>query len=259
MQLTLFQVDAFTDRVFRGNPAAVCPLTTWLDDATMQNIALENNLSETAFFVANSNGFDLRWFTPVSEVDLCGHATLACAHVIFKHLNYPHPDIIFSTKSGSLTVSRTGDLLQMNFPSQPGNHFDTHDELIEILNIRPLDVVRAEDWFIVLENEATVKHFHADMNRLRSLDLRGVCITAQGNDCDFVSRFFAPKFGVDEDPVTGSAHCTLTPYWADRLNKKQLHARQISARGGEIFCELIDDRVILSGYCADYLQGEITL
>ena len=242
MKIPMFQVDAFADRAFGGNPAAVCLLDAWLSDTMMQAIAAENNLSETAFCVAEGNGYRLRWFTPVREVDLCGHATLATAHVLYADGHNAGDPIRFATKSGELTVSQDGELLAMDFPAVPG---------------APVDV--PPDYMLVFRSEADIRRLEPNMAGLAEIDLRGVIVTAPGDACDFVSRFFAPGYGIPEDPVTGSAHCTLTPYWAGRLKKTNLHARQLSERGGELFCRQDGERVHIAGRAALYLRGEITI
>lgn len=259
MKIKQYQVDAFATRVFEGNPAAVCPLQEWLDDATLQAIAEENNLSETAFFVPSPRGYKLRWFTPVSEVDLCGHATLASAHVLFDILGYQKPSIVFETRSGDLTVERKGERLVMDFPSVPPRPCVSPEALTQGLGQVPVEVLAADDYIAVFDSAAVVRALVPDMALLKTLDLRGAIVTAPGIDTDFVSRFFAPRLGVDEDPVTGSAHCALTPYWAKRLGKSILTARQVSKRGGSIDCELKADRVILSGRAVTFMEAEIAI
>jgi PhzF family phenazine biosynthesis protein len=259
MKIRQYQVDAFASRAFEGNPAAVCPLESWLDDGLLQAIAAENNLSETAFFVPSDKGFRLRWFTPASEVDLCGHATLATAHVLFEHLGQPGQAITFETRSGALTVKRKGDLLEMDFPARPPTPCARFELLATALGRQPLEVLRADDYLVVFDNEAAVRGIKPDFALLGTLDLRGVIITAPGSSYDFVSRFFAPRLGIPEDPVTGSAHCTLAPYWAGRLGKRRLSARQVSKRGGSIRCELNDGRVLLSGSAVTFMKAEMTL
>lgn len=259
MKLKQFQVDAFARRPFEGNPAAVVPLSSWLDDTLLQAIAEENSLSETAFFVPTQEGFALRWFTPVSEVDLCGHATLATAHVIFEHLGYAKHAISFSTRSGTLIVRRTGEQLQMDFPAQPPVPCPLPELLSEGLGLQPAETLAGDDYLAVFDNEELVRSIEPDHSLLRQLDRRGIIITAPGNEVDFVSRFFAPKFGIPEDPVTGSAHCLLTPYWSKRLGKPKLHARQLSRRGGDIACEMVDERVLLAGRAVTVLIGEFFL
>lgn len=257
MKIKQYQVDAFATRAFEGNPAAVCPLESWLDDTQLQAIAEENNLSETAFFVPSGKGFKLRWFTPVKEVDLCGHATLATAHVIFELLGYAEPVITFETRSGELFVEKHGNRLQMDFPACPPTRCEVSDTLVKGLGVRPIDVLAADDYVAVFDSEATVRAIAPDYTVLGQLDLRGVIVTAPGIDVDFVSRFFAPKFGIPEDPVTGSAHCELAPYWAAKLGKKTLSARQVSKRGGNLACELRANRVVLSGSAVTFMEAEI--
>ncbi|MCX5840958.1 MAG: PhzF family phenazine biosynthesis protein [Deltaproteobacteria bacterium] len=259
MRIKQYQVDAFTARAFEGNPAAVCPLESWLDDGLLQAIAEENNLSETAFFVPSGKGFKLRWFTPVAEVDLCGHATLATAHILFETLGYDKKSITFETRSGDLVVARKGNLLEMNFPSLPPVPIAIPGALIAGLGQRPVAVFSAVDYLAVFECEETVRAIVPEHSLLRQLDLRGVIVTAPGSAVDFVSRFFAPKLGIPEDPVTGSAHCTLTPYWAKRLDKNLLTAKQISKRGGYVTCEMKGDRVALSGSAVTFMQSEIVI
>jgi PhzF family phenazine biosynthesis protein len=257
MKLRQFQVDAFASRIFEGNPAAVCPLDAWLDDEVLQAIAEENNLSETAFFVPNGKGFHLRWFTPLKEVDLCGHATLASAHVIFEALGFAEQVIEFETRSGTLVVERREGLLAMNFPSVPPKPCALPAALTEGLGSQPVEVLAANDYIAVFDTEAVVRSIAPDFAKLRELGLRGVCVTAPGLDVDFVSRFFAPKFGISEDSVTGSAHCELTPYWASKLGKASLTARQVSKRGGNLLCELSGNRVVLSGNAVTFMEAEI--
>lgn len=259
MKLKLYQVDAFTNRVFGGNPAAVSPLEQWPDDDLMQAIAAENNLSETAFFVPAGKGFELRWFTPLKEVDLCGHATLASAHVIFEILGHAEPVIAFQTRSGELRVSKAGEQLQMDFPADRPVPSAAPDALTAGLGRQPAEVLKAADYLAVFDSEAMVRAITPDLLRLGQLDLRGVIITAPGREVDFVSRFFAPNYGVPEDPVTGSAHCELAPYWAGKLGKNVLTARQVSSRGGEIACEFQTDRVLLAGSAVTFMQGEIAV
>jgi len=258
MKIRQYQVDAFATRVFEGNPAAVCPLESWPEDSLLQAIAQENNLSETAFFVPGANGFELRWFTPVDEVDLCGHATLATAHVIFEVLGYGGTVIPFETRSGELLVRKKANLLQMDFPAQPPVSCGVPENLVRGLGgRRPAEVLAAADYMAVFDNETTVRAIEPDHTYLNKLDLRGVIITAPGDDVDFVSRFFAPQLGVPEDPVTGSAHCELTPYWAGKLGRNVLAARQVSRRGGKLTCELAGDRVLISGSAVMFMEAEI--
>ncbi len=259
MQLPIYQIDAFASRVFSGNPAAVCPLNTWLKESVMQYIATENNLSETAFFVPDGEDYQLRWFTPVAEVNLCGHATLATAFVIFNYLDPAKNQVSFSTKSGKLTVTQNKDLLAMDFPAQPPVSCQPPQALLDGLDKEPVKVLQSEDYFVVFEKEKDVRELQPDMNLLKKLGLRGVIVTAKGEQSDFVSRFFAPNYGIDEDPVTGSAHCALTPYWSKVLSKKELHALQLSSRGGELFCQDRGERIIISGRAVKFMEGNITL
>ena len=262
MKLQIYQVDAFASKVFEGNPAAVCPLNEWLDDEILQKIAEENNLSETAFFVSSGDEIQLRWFTPLEEVDLCGHATLACAHVLYEHLGYSEAKINFQTKSGKLIVTKTQSGFSMDFPASVPVELNSAipSALIYALgNVKPKKVLAAFDYIIVLNSEEEVKNLTPELSQWLNIDLRGVVVTAQGNDVDFVSRCFFPKLRVNEDPITGSAHCELAPYWASVLNKNILKARQISIRSGLVYCELVNDRVILTGSAVDYMKGEITI
>jgi PhzF family phenazine biosynthesis protein len=259
MRLRQYQVDAFANRVFEGNPAAVCPLEQWPEDTVLQAIAEENQLSETAFFGPEGRGFRLRWFTPLAEVDLCGHATLASAHVLFEILGHPEPSIRFATRSGELTVERRGDRLAMDFPARPPAPCAAPPALLGALGAEPLEVLAADDYIAVFGSESAVRALEPDMAKLRGLELRGVCVTARGRDVDFVSRFFAPRVGVPEDPVTGSAHCELAPYWAARLGRNSLRARQVSRRGGEVGCELNGARVTLLGRAVTFMEGEIRI
>jgi predicted PhzF superfamily epimerase YddE/YHI9 len=304
MKIPCYQVDAFAGEVFRGNPAAVCPLDAWLPDSTMQSIAAENNLSETAFTVPRGDGFDLRWFTPTIEVDLCGHATLAAAFVLFVERGFSGRAIEFHSRSGILRVSREGEILTLDFPVRPAAPCAVPEALGRGLGCAPVAVFKSQDYLAVFRTAAEVRALRPDIAVLKTLNARGIIATAPGGnspsrpadnaaqasrlpgeqgsanqqnadsnrrrdacatfgapgeDCDFVSRFFAPAAGIDEDPVTGSAHCTLMPYWAARLGKTKLFARQISARGGELFCELAGDRVYIGGKAVLYLRGEIVL
>lgn len=259
MKIPCYQVDAFASAVFRGNPAAVCPLAAWLPDATLQNIAAENNLSETAFTVPRGDEFELRWFTPTLEMDLCGHATLAAAFVLFMEQKISSDAIRFHSRSGILTVTRDNDILTLDFPARPPQPIAVPETLANGLGARPASTLRSRDYLAVFDSAETVQALTPDFATLKSLDCLGIIVTAPGADYDFVSRFFAPAAGVDEDPVTGSAHCTLIPYWAQRLGKNKFCARQISRRGGELFCELAGDRVRIGGKAVLYLRGEIVL
>jgi predicted PhzF superfamily epimerase YddE/YHI9 len=259
MTVPIYQADAFTNKLFGGNPAAVCPLTEWLPDETMQKIANENNLAETAFFVPNDNGFKLRWFTPEFEIDLCGHATLASAHIIFTELSYSKDTIHFETvKAGVLTVTKDGDKYTMDFPSRPPIGIELPNGLVEAFGGKaPKAVLRSRDYFLVYGSEDDIVEIAPDFSALSKFDTVGFIVTAKGKNSDFVSRFFAPGAGIPEDPVTGSAHCNLIPYWADKLGKSKLHAYQLSARKGELWCELKGERVLMSGNVVTYLKGEI--
>ena len=257
MRLRLYQVDAFTRRTFGGNPAAVCPLEKWLPDALMQSIATENNLSETAFFVPRGEEYELRWFTPAAEIDLAGHPTLATAWAIHNHLGVQRDPLVFHTKIGDrLVVTREGDRLAMDFPARPPKPRPIGD-VAAALRAKPLEVSAARDGFAVFAAEGDVRALKPDFAKVEALDCVGLIATAPGKDCDFVSRYFAPKHNIPEDPVTGSAHCTLIPYWAQRLGKADMFARQVSARGGEIWCRHRGERVTIAGQCAPYLEGWI--
>lgn len=260
MQIPIYQVDAFTSHQFGGNPAAVCPLENWLEDSVLQSIAAENNLSETAFFVPEADSFRLRWFTPLEEIDLCGHATLATAWVLFNCLDCSAPAIRFHTRSGQLIVRQMDKLLSMDFPARAPQSISTPPQLTAALGVAPKEVWQSRDLLVLLENEEQVRQITPDMRQLLTIpDGLAVIVTAPGNKIDFVSRFFAPKVGIDEDPVTGSAHCTLIPFWAKRLNKHSLRARQLSARGGELFCKQLGERVEISGEARLFLRGHILL
>ena len=259
MELSIYQVDAFTSRLFGGNPAAIVPLASeWLADTTMQSIAAENNLAETAYFIRKPDGrYDLRWFTPGQEVDLCGHATLASAFVIFRHLDVGLGRVAFDTRSGELIVTRDGEMLSMDFPSRKPEPCAVDSRLKRTLGGKPQHVLGARDYFVVYESEDEIRALTPDLRELAKMDRFATIVTAPGKLVDFVSRFFAPAAGVDEDPVTGSAHCSLIPYWAERLGKSKLTALQVSARGGELWCEDLGARVKISGHAVEYLRGTI--
>ncbi len=259
MKTKLYQVDAFTDRVFAGNPAAICPLQSWLPDEVMQSIATENNLSETAFFIPLDDAYQLRWFTPATEVDLCGHATLASAYVLFTLLDYPGDRICFQTRSGELFVERHDGELVMDFPGKKPVRCEIPGLLVEALGVDPLELYINEDYLVLLGSESEVKAVTPDFKIMSGIDTRGVIVTAPGDTVDFVSRFFAPGYGIDEDPVTGSAHCVLTPFWAGRLGKEVLTARQISKRGGDLKCRMMGSRVSIAGNAVHYMEAEITI
>ena len=273
MELDIYQIDAFTDEVFKGNPAAIVPLENWTSDDILQNIAFENNLSETAFIRRQDNTidgdtYDIRWFTPTVEVDLCGHATLASAHVIFEHLNHPSTTISFSCKSGALSVEKKGEVLALNFPTDTLQSIDLdaeeHQGVMEAiatgLSLTPLDVYRGrDDYLILVDNEEQIVALKPDMAAIATIPARGIIVSALGSNADFVSRFFAPQSGIPEDPVTGSAHTTLIPYWSEKLGKSMLKAKQLSARGGTLFCEDRGNRVEIGGRAQTFLIGEITV
>ncbi|MDQ3552609.1 MAG: PhzF family phenazine biosynthesis protein [Bacteroidota bacterium] len=262
MAIPIYQVDAFAENIFEGNPAAVVPLDHWLQDKEMQQVAMENNLSDTAFFVKNDSpeeGFHLRWFTPEYEIDLCGHATLASAYVI-KNFIEPHiQDIIFTTeKAGILKASVKDAVYTLNFPSRNPEPCEVPGKLLSSLGISTaVEILKSRDYFVVLPNEEAVLNVEPDFNLMKELDTIGVIVTAKGHKADVVSRCFYPGAGIPEDPVTGSAHCNIIPYWAEKLNKTKLYCRQASARGGDLHCELVNDRVLLSGKCILYMKGEI--
>jgi len=258
VELPIYQVDAFASRLFAGNPAAVCPLEEWLPAPTMQAIAAENNLAETAFYVPASGDYELRWFTPTTEVSLCGHATLATAFVISGFTEPGRNLMRFHTRSGPLEVTRQSDLYALDLPARPAAPAEGPPDMAAILGAMPVTVLRsAEDYVAVYAGEATVKGLMPDLAKVAKLPAQGVIVTAQGRDVDFVSRYFAPAAGIAEDPVTGAAHCTLVPYWSQRLGKTNMQARQISARGGELYCRALGNRVMLSGRAVLYLEGRI--
>jgi PhzF family phenazine biosynthesis protein len=257
MKLPLWQVDAFTRQRFGGNPAAIVPLREWLPDATLQAIAAENNLAETAYFVAQGDDYAIRWFTPTLEVPLCGHATLASAWVVLNRMEPERAAVTFHSKSGPLHVTRDGERLAMDFPAIAVEFSAPNKPLVTALGTPPKGLFSGFQWLAEYESEALVRTLKPDLRALAEIDIHAVIATAPGTDCDFVSRFFAPAAGVPEDPVTGSAHSRLIPFWAQKLGKTKLFARQVSARGGEIWCELKGDRVVMSGHAALYLEGTI--
>lgn len=259
MKIPIYQIDAFSEAKFKGNPAAVCPLQEWLDKKTMADIAAENNLSETAFFVKEKDGFGLRWFTPEIEVPLCGHATLASAHVLFNHLGYKDETIRFYTKSGQLTVQKKDDLLAMNFPARYPKPVQAPADLIEGLGAEPIEVLKDLNFLAVFENEQQVQQLKPNFAVLSRINYAGIICTAPGESSDFVSRYFASYVGINEDPVTGSAHTTLTKFWSQKLNQKELFAKQISKRGGVLYCTDLDDRVQVAGKAVTYLEGTIEI
>jgi len=258
MDILIFQVDAFTDHVFGGNPAAVCPLKEWLNEKTMQKIAEENNLSETAFFVPKDDYFEIRWFTPKVEINLAGHPTLATAWVIFNELNYSKDKIKFiSPLSGELIIKKKDDLIIMDFPSNKAKSIPEPDFLVEALGIKPKEILMSRDLLVVYKNQSEIENINANFGLLEKIDTFGIIITAPGDNCDFVSRFFAPRAGINEDPVTGSAHTTLIPYWAEKLNKNELSAIQLSERIGKLDCSNLGDRVKIAGKAKLFMKGEI--
>ena len=262
MKLEIFQVDAFTNKPFGGNPAAVVPLESWLPDAMMLDIAAENNLSETAFFVKENGKYHIRWFTPTVEVNLCGHATLASSYVIFNELKLETEKIEFhSDKSGALSVTKDGDRFVMDFPAYPINEKDQIAELSLSLSVVPLKLWETQGNMLMalLQNESEVANAEPDIHRLAGLPYDEIIITAKGETSDFVSRMFAPRIGINEDPVTGATHCSLIPYWAGELGKDKLFARQISKRCGELFCEFAGDRVKIGGNARLFLKGEMVI
>ncbi len=259
--MKIYQIDAFTKEIFSGNPAAVCPLEEWLSEEIMQKIAAENNLAETAFYVKKGKKHEIRWFTPTVEVDLCGHATLATAYVLFNYENHIGDSITFySHRSGELTVTKEGDLLSLNFPTDTFEAIELTNQVTEALNITPQLAFKGKtDYMFLFKNEEEVLNTKPNFEKLSKIEARGIIITAKGNTTDFVSRFFGPRSGMNEDPVTGSAHTTLIPYWAKELNKTKLTALQLSDRRGYLECELLEDRVRISGYAKCYLIGTLLL
>ena len=258
MSIPMYQVDAFSDRVFGGNPAAICILNSRLDDAALQSVAAENFLPETAFLVKNGEDYDLRWFTPKIEVSLCGHATLASAFVIFTIVEPGRSLVKFNTASGALTVTTEGDLLSMDFPSTMPVPIDPNALLAEALGDSPDETLKSRDLVAVFDSEERIRDMKPNFAKLAEItDVLGTIVTSKGDNADFVSRFFAPNAGIPEDPVTGSAHCTLIPYWAEKLGKTEMRAKQLSERGGELFCKDMGDRVSISGRATLYSTGEI--
>ena len=259
--LKIYQVDAFTQRVFGGNPAAVCPLSEWLSDDEMQNIASENNLSETAFYVKVNSQYQIRWFTPSVEVDLCGHATFAAAYVLFNHENHQGQSINFySPKSGQLSVSKMGNLLSLNFPEDNVQEVDLSADLLNAFDLKPKAAYKGKtDYLLIFKNEKEIKSLKPNLDKISKIQARGIIVSAKATHVDFVSRFFAPRVGVDEDPVTGSAHTSLIPFWSKALGKTELTAIQLSQRQGFLECKHIKNRVIISGYGKLYMSGDISI
>jgi PhzF family phenazine biosynthesis protein len=261
MKIKIYHVDAFTDKLFSGNPAAVCPLSgTWPDDSILQSIAFENNLAETGFYLQDKSNYHIRWFTPSVEVDLCGHGTLAAAHVLYNYEGYKSDKINFNSRSGILNVKKENDFITLDFPSDKFERIKMTEDITSCFDIAPVDAFKGKtDYMLIFENEDQIKNIKFDLVKICRLKSRGVIITAKGNECDFVSRFFAPQSGIDEDPVTGSAHTTLIPYWSGVLNRRELTAVQLSARRGFLFCRNKNDRVEISGKAKTYMAGEIII
>src|SRR4051812_13206163 len=257
MTVPLFHVDAFTDRPFAGNPAAVCMLPSWKEDRWLQAVAREMNLSETAFLVKQPGHFDVRWFTPTVEIDLCGHATLASAHVLFTHRGLKEASVRFQSQSGELRVDRENNQLVLDFPSRPLRQCDPPASIEKALGARPASVWKDRDYYAVFNSEADVAELKPDLQIFPEIDSQGVVVTAPGDTCDFVSRYFAPLAGIPEDPVTGSTHCSLIPFWSAKLGKQRLLARQLSSRGGELVCENRGERVGIGGTCLTYIEGKL--
>ncbi|HJR99695.1 MAG TPA: PhzF family phenazine biosynthesis protein [Flavobacterium sp.] len=259
--MKLYQIDAFSKTVFSGNPAAVCPLKEWLTDEIMQKIAAENNLAETVFYVKKDAKYEIRWFTPTIEVDLCGHATLAAAFVLFNFENYNEAQINFySPRSGDLTVTKEGDLLSLNFPADVFETVELTNQMLDAFDCKPKKAFKGKtDYMFLFDSEEEILNLKPNFDKIIKLNVRGVIVTAQGNTSDFVSRFFGPQSGINEDPVTGSAHTTLIPFWAKELNKNKLSAIQLSERKGYLECELLGNRVRISGYAKCYLIGDLFL
>jgi len=258
MKLKIYQADAFASGLFKGNPAAVVPLYEWLPDGIMQQISAENNLSETAFFISEGDHFHIRWFTPKSEVNLCGHATLATAHILFNELNFQKNQLVFNSKSGLLTVEKIGNKLQLDFPADIAKPIEPISAFTEALGFVPIATFKGRtDYLLLFDSEEIIRNMNPNFYLLKQTDARGIIVTAKGNEVDFVSRFFAPGVGIDEDPVTGSAHTTLVPFWAEKIHKTEMTALQLSERGGELWCTLAGNRVLIAGKAVTYLRGEI--
>ena len=257
MKLKIYQIDAFSKKIFKGNPAAVCPLDSWIDDSLMQKIAAENNLSETVFFVKEDDYYHIRWFTTSSEENLCGHATLASAYVLFEILDYKEKVIVFHSKSGVLKVSKTNDLYTLDFPLNDVSPIPLDEKFTNAFNIKPIEIHKSIDYLIVFEKEEDIHNLIPNFELIKQFDLRGVIVTAKSSKYDFICRFFDPNCGVPEDPVTGSAFTQLVPYWSNVLKKNEFNAKQVSQRGGEVFAKLNRERVFISGNAVKYLEGEI--
>ena len=260
MRIPIYQIDAFSSEPFKGNPAAVCPLEEWLPDKVMQSIAMENNLSETAFFIKNEDQYDIRWFAPKIEIDLAGHPTLAAAHVIFNEMNHNGNNITFNSKIGdTLEISRNKDIISMNFPSRPPKKIHKKELIEEAIGVEVEEFYENRDGLAVVANEEIVRNLAPSMDKISKMDYIGLIVTSHGENVDFVSRFFAPQIGVPEDPVTGSAHCKLIPLWAEKLNKNKLTAKQLSSREGTLYCEYLNDRVIIGGKAVTVLSGKLII
>lgn len=259
MRLPIYQIDAFATKTFEGNPAAVCPLESWLEPKQMQAIAAENNLAETAFFVREGDAYAIRWFTPTTEVDLCGHATLASAFVLFEYYNVEQTTVTFTSRSGELFVSRQERSLNLDFPLSMPTPCEVPQAIRNAFTPAPIACYKAEDYIVIFEHEDAILHANPNFEALKALDLRGIAITAQSQTFDFVTRFFAPNFGINEDPVTGSAFTQLAPYWAEQLDKTELIAKQLSQRGGIVRCNIKNNRLIITGEAVCYLKGEIQI
>jgi PhzF family phenazine biosynthesis protein len=261
MKFPIYQIDAFTDELFGGNPAVVCPLETWLPTETMQKIAMENYVAETAFFIPTGEGFHIRWFTPEFEMDLCGHATLATAHVLTQHLGYKNPQIRFQSNSGELLVTVDDELITLDFPSRMPSPAEAPQIILDGIKFKPLEILKARDYLLVYEDEEAIRRIQPNMGLLNqiNIDPGGIIVTSKGSDVDFVSRYFTPQASIFEDPVTGSAHCSLIPFWAERLGKEELTALQLSPRGGKLFCRNAGERVLISGKAVTYLEGFISI
>lgn len=258
-KIQFYQVDSFTNELFKGNPAGVCILEDWLPETVLQNIAMENNLSETAFVVRHDDRFAIRWFTPNAEVDLCGHATLACAYVLFHELDYTNETIHFDCERGPLVVHRHSEGMTLDFPLDPPSPVTTPDVISEALKCKIVETLKAREYLVIVEDEKTLRDLQPNYELLKQLDSIGIIVSAPGDEYDVVSRCFYPKLSIPEDPVTGSAHCISIPYWANKLDKKILFAEQISQRTGQLRCEIRGNRLLISGRAALYLKGEIFL
>lgn len=259
MKLKIYQIDAFTDKTFSGNPAAVCPLDEWISDELLQKIAMENNLAETAFYTMKGNEYEIRWFTPTIEVALCGHATLATAFALFNYEDHNGNRIVFNSRqSGQLIVTKEGDFLTLNFPADTVEEVSLTKELTDCFDIKPKHAFKGiSDYMLVYENKNQIKTLQPNLSEISKLNCRGIIVTAKGDLVDFVSRFFAPQSGINEDPVTGSAHTTLIPYWAAKYGKNHLTAIQLSKRTGNLKCRYLNDRVEISGQAKLYLIGDL--